>query len=165
MNMLVYRKPALAQKIVEHITHISSWDRISENYHPFIVEMPALKEACENILNPFKDILGIFHSEDKDVRYFATQHQIVPETGEIFSSNDGDSFHVVMNFFGTEVNFHQEGVTKDFQWHDIDDFSVEASEIMKKFSLETPQEIYPYLKEHYNNKDCFYQLHKEFNGE
>lgn len=78
MNMLVYRKPELCQKIIRHITYASMSYEI-ENCRPYIADMQELKTICESILNPAKDILGIFGSEDSNIKEFAERHQIGSE--------------------------------------------------------------------------------------
>ena len=52
--------------------------------------------------------------------------------------------------------------TINANFHDMESFTVDARELMDKFSLNSPKEILPYLKEHYNTPDCFYRIKKEF---
>lgn len=78
MNMLVYRKPELCQKIIKHISYVSLDGY--ENSSPYIADMQELKSICESILSPAKDILGIFSSEDDNIKELAKSHQIVLET-------------------------------------------------------------------------------------
>ena len=158
MNMLAYRKPELCQKIMKKLTW-DTWDNMGENYFPFIVDMTELKYACESIMNPFKDVIGIFKYEDKDIKNFTRRYQIVPDLDDhqiYFEVNGDNAFHVLMHFEGTKVRVSQEG-------HDVDFFGfneilVEAEDLMKAFALESPEEIFPYLKEHFGNRDCLKQL-------
>ncbi len=164
MNMLVYRKPELAQNIMRHLAY-ASFDYQLENWNPYIADMFEHKDICEKILNPFKDILNIFHSENEEIKDFAYHHQIVPDDdNEIYTKkDDSDWFHCIMNFYGTRLDFMQEGVTgMKGRFHDVEAFSVEGKKLMEKFSLKDPKEILPYLKEHYNTPDCFYRIKKEF---
>jgi hypothetical protein len=125
------------------------------------------KEICEKILNPFKDVLGLFKSKDSNIKEFALCHQLVPECGrfnEIYINCEGhDVFHVQMHFIGTNICFSQEGVTTiRNNFHDVESFTVVAKDVMERFKLETPEDIYPYINEHYNTPDSFYRIKKEF---
>ena len=164
MNMLVYHKPELCQKIIKHITY-ASMDNQFENWNSYIADMCEHKDICERILNPFKDILNIFNSEDKEISNYALRHQIVPDDdNEIYANyEETDSFHCLMNFQGTRLVFEQEGITSiKGNFHDLECFNIDAKKLMEKFSLKDPKEILPYLKEHYNTPDCFYRIKKEF---
>ena len=164
MNMLVYHKPELCQKIIKHITY-ASMDNQFENWSSYIADMCEHKDICERILNPFKDILNIFNSEDKEISNYALRHQIVPDDdNEIYANyEETDSFHCLMNFQGTRLVFEQEGITSiKGNFHDLECFNIDAKKLMEKFSLKDPKEILPYLKEHYNTPDCFYRIKKEF---
>lgn len=163
MNMLVYHKPELCQKIIRHITY-ASMDNKFENWNPYFADMCEHRDICEKILNPFIDILNIFNSEDKTIAKFALQHQITPDAGEIYIQNrDTYSLHCVVNFNGTNLVFNQAGITTiKGHFHDIESFSIDGRKLMEKFSVKTPREIIPYLKKHYNTPDCFYRIKKEF---
>ena len=167
MNMLVYRKPDLCQKITRHITY-ASMDYQFENWSSYIADMYEHKSICESILNPFKDILDIFNSNDDQTRIFAINHQLVPECGELnelyanYEDHGNDSFHVLMHYEGTKIIISQEGMTRiKANFHDLDRFTIDAYDVMKKYSLEKPEDIYPYLKQKCNNTDCFYMLRKD----
>jgi hypothetical protein len=163
MNMLVYRKPELCQMIIRHLTY-ASLDNQFENWNPYIADMSELKDICDQILNPFKDVLQLFNSDNKDFANFALRHQIVPDyENEIYADLGTDSFHCLLNFHGTRIDFYQEGYnseTEDF--HDVESFSIEGKELMDKFSLESPKEILPYLKDHFSTPDCLSRIKKEF---
>ncbi len=166
MNMLVYHKPELCQKIMRHLTY-ASVDYKYENWNFYIADMIEHKEICEKILNPFKDVLGLFKSKDSNIKEFALCHQLVPECGrfnEIYINCEGhDVFHVQMHFIGTNICFSQEGVTTiRNNFHDVESFTVVAKDVMERFKLETPEDIYPYINEHYNTPDSFYRIKKEF---
>lgn len=171
MNMLVYRKPDLCQKIMKHITY-ASMDYQIENWNSYIADMYEQKSVCESILNPFKDIIGIFNSKDDRTKKFAIYHQLVPECGELnelyvnYEDHGKDSFHVLMHYEGTKIIISQEGITRiKANFHDIDSFTIDAYDVMKKYSLEKPEDIYPFLKEKCNSIDCFYTLRKELTNQ
>ena len=165
MNMLVYHKPELCQKIIKHLTY-ASMDNKFENWATYIADMSEHKDICEKILNPFIDILNIFNSDDKTIAKFAIDHQIVPEGGEIYSQQEETySLHCIVNFLGTRLVFRQEGMTIiKGNFHDYESFSIDAQKLMDKLALNSPKEILPYLKEHYNTPDCLYRIKKDFNG-
>ena len=127
--------------------------------------MEDLKTACEQILNPFKDVLGIFKSRNMSIRRFAIRNQIIPgcePAYEIYETREGDSFHISMIFQGTDIEFVQEGdIFAHGKWNDSDSFTVAAEHIMKSFSLNSPKEIYPYIKSHFNNRDGLQQLREK----
>lgn len=168
MNMLVYRKPDLCQKITRHIAY-ASMDYLFENSNSYIADMHEHKYICESILNPFKDILGIFNSNDDRTKTFAINHQLVPEGNELYTNYEDhgdDLFHVLMHYKGTRIIISQEGVTRiTANFHDLDSFTIDANDVMKKYSLEKPEDIYPYLKQKCNNIDCFYMLRKELTNQ
>ena len=76
-NMLVYRQPELAQKLIWRMSY-ASMDYKRENVNPFICEMTDIRKVAESILNPSVDALGLFESSDEDLKEFAIKHQIVP---------------------------------------------------------------------------------------
>ena len=173
MNMLVYRKPEIAQKIIQHLT-FASCDFLFENCNPFVCDMVEQKEICENILNPFKDILGLFDCKNESIRKFVENHQIVPECispetngeNEIYAREDNqslDSYHVLMHFIGRKILISQEGMTgTSHRFFDVDSFIIDSADIIKKYGLNSPEEIFPYLKANFNSPDCFNRLYKEF---
>lgn len=143
-----------------------------ENWNSYIADMYEQKSVCESILNPFKDIIGIFNSKDDRTKKFAINHQLVPECGELnelyvnYEDHGKDSFHVLMHYEGTKIIISQEGITRiKANFHDIDSFTIDAYDVMKKYSLEKPEDIYPFLKEKCNSIDCFYTLRKELTNQ
>lgn len=157
MNMLVYRKPELAQQIMEHLSY-ASMDFMFENWEPFVADMKELKEACEKILNPFKDTLGLFECENPVIKTFVLRHQIVPKYG-LFNENQTH-----MHFEGRKIVVSNEQYT-DNSSSNFESFTIDASVVTKKYGLDTPEEIHPYFKEHYNKADALEQLRKELLGE
>lgn len=164
MNMLVYHKPALAQKIIKHLTY-ASMDFMFENWNPYIADMPEFKSACDSILNPFVDVLGIFSSDDANIKNFALMNEIIYEGNcHLYGRDDeNDSYHVFMHFEGTQIKISQEGIYyPQMEYHDCDDFTVDGRDVMAKFNLAKPEDIYPFLKAKCgNNRDCFAMLKDE----
>ena len=162
MNIMVYDKPTIAQHIMHHLAHVST-DTLLESYTPFVFELSELKDCVDSILNPFRDALGLFGSDDETLRDFVLNNQIVPESVTLYSSyNDDDAYHVFVHFRGTNVSISQKGSTSDGRFHDTDEFQVAAATIMQRFSIEQPEGIFPFLREHYNTRDSFARLRSEF---
>lgn len=166
MNMLVAHKPLLAQKIFSHLSYVSM-DFMFENWNPYIAYMPEFKSACDSILNPFVDVLGIFSSDDADIKNFALRNEIVYEgNGQLYERDDeNDSYHVFMHFEGTQIRISQEGMDSADEYHDVDNFTVNGRDVMAKFNLAKPEDIFPFLKAKCgNNRDCYAMLREEFNA-
>lgn len=87
MNMMVYDKPELCQKIMKELTWKGT-DYVDEIPCPFAVEMPDFKHACNSILNPSEDVLNLFNSEDEELKTFAIQHQQAPKDGELYECRE-----------------------------------------------------------------------------
>jgi hypothetical protein len=58
----------------------------------------------------------------------------------------------------------QEGVNDTELNYDDDYFEFDARIALKKFGLEKPDELYPYLKEHYNTRDCLSRIREFLTG-
>lgn len=173
MNQLVYLKPELAQRIMSHLAGVYN-DWVCEMTRPFICDLYELKQAVESVMDPFKDELNLFHSQDADVLRFAKEFQIIPDNAEgeeIFvEHSDNDSFHCLFYLQGTDVYLYQEGVAYEdndggdiAKWHDVDDFTCDAKTLMKAFGVEQPEEIFHYLKENYGTRDCLDQVRSALN--
>ena len=175
MNMLVYEKPEICQRIMKilarAIRKLNNQWLFHLNQHQlldnkdFAAEMTELKSACDSILDPVKDITGIFKYENGDIREFAIRHQIVPDIDkeEIYAHHsEYDILFFWMQLEGTRVRFSQMDICEDGNFSDAAAFLVDTSEVLEKFSLNSEAEILPYLKEHYSNKDCLEQLKKIF---
>ncbi len=163
VNMLVFMMPELGQKIMLKLT--PDW-----RTEPFVCEMCELKEAVINILNPFKDVLHIFDSTNKDIKKFAIKHQILGNSyDEIFNeTTDNDNFQVEAYFEGKILVISQYGHIFGGAFgtsHDLDEIRIDAQEVMNKFGLEKPEHIIPYIKEHYATRDCLKLIRKEFGKE
>ena len=155
--------PELGQKIMLKLT--PDW-----RTEPFVCEMCELKEAVINILNPFKDVLHIFDSTNKDIKKFAIKHQILGNSyDEIFNeTTDNDNFQVEAYFEGKILVISQYGHIFGGAFgtsHDLDEIRIDAQEVMNKFGLEKPEHIIPYIKEHYATRDCLKLIRKEFGKE
>ena len=75
MNMLVYRKPEIAQRIIRHMVW-ATYDNQCEMPKPFLCDLDEIKSVSRSILNPAEDILQLFESEDDTLKQFALSHQI-----------------------------------------------------------------------------------------
>ena len=81
MNMLVYRKPEIAQRVIRHL----AWaycDNQFETSVPFICELDELKSIARSILDPSQDCLHLFSSDDIRILAFLKGHKIMEEKKE-----------------------------------------------------------------------------------
>jgi hypothetical protein len=78
-NAFTYKKPTLALRILEHLDF--TFDPISLFPHltPFAVFMDEFKNIANSIMDENNDLLGIFKSEDPDIREFAEKYKIRKE--------------------------------------------------------------------------------------
>lgn len=160
VNMLVFMKPELGKKIMWKLT--PDW-----RTEPFVCEMCELKEAVINILDPFKDVLHIFDSTNKDIKKFAIKHQILENSNdEIFDkTTDNDNFHVEAYFEGKILVLSQYGYIFGGMfgtYHDQDEFRIDAQKVMTKFGLNKPEQIIPYIKDHFGTRDAISQIRDIF---
>lgn len=166
LNMMVYKKPEIAQRIMSHIVSVFL-DGLYDFAEPFLCDLYELKSVAKSILDPFEDKLQLFESEDEEIRNFVARHQINPAGAgeEIFSDySKNDFFHCVLNFDGPYMYLYQEGTKRYEEWYDIDKFKFDARIALKKFGLEKPEELFPYLKEHYNSRDCLSRIREFLTG-
>jgi hypothetical protein len=153
-------RPEIAQKIMSHIVSVYL-DGIGDFKEPFLCDMYELKGVVKSILDPFEDKLMLFESNDEEIKNFIIRNQIVPVGAgeEIYSEySEDDSYHCVLNFNGPYMVLDQEGIKDSGEWHDTDYFKFDARIALKKFGLEKPDELFPYLKEHYATRDCLSRI-------
>ena len=166
VNMMVYKRPEIAQKIMSHIVGVYL-DGIGDYKEPFLCDLYELKVVVKSILDPFEDKLQLFESDDEGITKFVTSNQICPAGAgeEIYSEySENDSYHCVLNFNGPYMILDQEGIKDSGEWHDTDYFKYDARIALKKFGLEKPEELFPYLKKHYNSRDCLSSIRKFLTG-
>ena len=178
VNMLIYNKPALGQKIMKYLTfasctqeHESQFHRLitGENPNPFIVEMPELKSVCESILNPFVDKLGLFTCNNENLKSVAIKQQIIPGyNGEymicyVLDHHTSYQYDASIKFLGTDIMFYDQKMQHS-DFIGLDHFTVNSYDVMKRFSLDEPKDIMPYLKAHYQGKDVLKQIRKDLDG-
>lgn len=162
INMMVFQKPELAQKIMKRLAFIEEGSHLVKD--PFLVDMVELSLDAESILNPFVDVLGLFCSYDSSLKDFAIRNQVGPAScvGDIYSKFTKEGHHhVIMRFVGTKVIIEQISTIPKIK---NAYFEVDARNIMNKYGLNTPEEIYPYLKEHFNRKNCYKVLRNDLSG-
>lgn len=170
-NNLIYYKPKFAQHISSHIAH-AAIDFIGDSDKPFIVEMTEFREACENVLNPFKDTLKLFDDKNESIERFVDRFKIIPGGEDwctLYEEVDNDSILSIRAFFeGTNIEILHEiipntplGVINSKKRT----FTTSAKNIMKRFSIEKVEDIFPYLQKNYNFKNCFEILKKDLNIE
>jgi hypothetical protein len=79
MNMLVYKKPELAQRLIRHLVW-SYCDYQFESYDPSICDLYELKSIARSILDPSTDILHLKDSQDIRIQAFLKENKIETET-------------------------------------------------------------------------------------
>lgn len=178
MNMLIYNKPQISEKIMRYLSY-ATWREehtnqgssyvSGQNPNPFIVEMSELKSVCERILNPFVDDLGLFDTEDNKLKETAIRQQIIPGCKEqeefyhCYENHLKNIYKAIAYFKGKDLLFYEES-WEDSQYVGVDKFKVNTIELLKRFKLEMPKDIIPYLKEHYQCKNCLQQLRNDLKG-
>lgn len=154
MNKLVYKNTDLAKKIFKHLSN-AAYDYVLESPEPYIISFDEFADIADKILEPHKDLLGLFSSEDDAIISFANTYAHVPDFFEIYyeSSDDkGKLFHIGVNFLGKNLEIFQEGIDDDMNYFDCDSFSINAEEVCKGLNVDSYEEIKRYLCEHYNSR-------------
>lgn len=154
-NLMLSEKPDLAYKINQHLIWASA-GFMYENYNPFLIEMTEIKEIATSILNPFKDVLNLFSSTDPDIRHFAHTKYFGVKEGEIHTSSTASKIcNTYMHFKGTKVVFTHYEIYDDIESDNLSEISLETSVILEILNLKEPNDIYPYMVEHFNTPDSF----------
>lgn len=76
MNDMIADMPILCQKLMR-IAMADTYLRTDGNAHPFILDMTEIKSVAARILNPSEDILGLFKSDDEDIKEFLHENQLI----------------------------------------------------------------------------------------
>ena len=159
MNELIVDMPILSQRLMR-MAMAETCFHLREKASPFILDMTEIKYVAARILDPFVDLLGLFGSDDQDIKDFLAQNQLIDGEPseydfEVADEEDG-SLHLMMTakFIGTDIEFAKS--------HDKDceRFKVSAFEVMKKFGLAEPKDIFPYFRFQYNWTEGFSNLRK-----
>ena len=174
MNALMCDRPDLAAKIIDTLTE-DIWDPsfVNENPYldkknPFFINLSEHKHVVKSILDPYEDSLGLFHSEDSELKNFAIRHQIVPSSFNLFhkeTHQSGSCFKesITCSFHETKLTFEKRYGTLARECETKkESFDVDAQTLMQKFSVSTPLALKHYLQEHYNNENAFELLAEEF---
>ena len=74
-NMFTYLKPTLATRIIKHINNCSIGWSYNGYPTPFAVFMDEFKNIAQSIMDEDKDIIGIFKSDDPEIRKFANAYK------------------------------------------------------------------------------------------
>lgn len=134
--------------------------KTDNNAYPFILDMTEIKSVAARILDPFVDLLGLFGSEDEDIKGFLIENQLIGGESskydfEAVNEEDGTT-HLMMTakFVGTNIEF------SGSYDENSERFTVSAFDVMKKFGLTEPQDIFPYVRSRYNWTEGFRNLRK-----
>ena len=159
MNELIVDMPILSQRLMR-MAMVETDFHLRENASPFILDMTEIKYVAARILDPFVDLLGLFGSDDQVIKDFLAKNQLIDGEPseyafEVVDEEDG-SLHLMMTakFIGTDIEF-----AKSYD-KDCERFKVSAFEVMKKFGLAEPKDIFPYFRFQYNWTEGFSNLRK-----
>ncbi len=165
-NMMAYQNSTLAKEIIYKLDNaVHNW--LFENTEPTVYDFHELKCICDSILNPFKDILNLFDSTNKEIRDFALAYQVeAADDVFYFESNDEFVRSFGIKYEGTSVVFWQHNICRlDIADTNYDEFSVDANAVIKKFELSGLEDIFAYLKEKFSSVSGYEKLKKEFENE
>lgn len=160
MNDMIADMPLLTQTLTR-IAMADTYLSTDGNAHPFILDMTEIKSVAARILNPFEDILGLFKSDDEDIKEFLLQNQLIDGESnsydfETVDEEDGTTqLTMTAKFVGTDIEFAESFAD------DAERFIVSALDMQKRFNLATPQDIFPFVRCHYNRTDGFRNLRKD----
>lgn len=145
MNELIADMPMLSQRLMR-MAMAETCFLLKNNASPFILDMTEIKYVAARILNPFEDILGLFSSDDQSIKDFLAENQLIGGEPsefdfEVVDEEDG-STHLMMTakFIGTDIEF-----AESFS-DDAERFTVSAFDVMKKFGISEPQDIFSYIR-------------------
>ena len=160
MNELIADTPLLSQRLVR-MAMAETCIRTDNNAYPFILDMTEIKSVAARILDPFVDLLGLFGSEDEDIKAFLMENQLIDGESSEYEfelvDEENGSVHLMMTakFIGTDVEFAESYAD------DAERFSVSAFDVMKRFNLATPQDIFPYVRCYCNWRNGIRNLRKD----
>ena len=145
MNELIVDMPILSQRLMR-MAMVETDFHLRKNASPFILDMTEIKYVAARILDPFVDFLAqnqLIDGEPSEYDF------------EVVDEEDG-SLHLMMTakFIGTDIEF-----AKSYD-KDCERFKVSAFEVMKKFGLAEPKDIFPYFRFQYNWTEGFSNLRK-----
>lgn len=82
MNDMIAEMPLLTQKLMR-IAMSDTYLSTDGNAHPFILDMTEIMSVAARILDPLVDLLGLFGSDEEDIKEFLLQNQLID--GELSS--------------------------------------------------------------------------------
>lgn len=164
VNMLAYLMPEFTRKMMEHIVE-TYYGGLCDFYKTFSVEMIEVSDAVDAIMNPMKNELGLFDSQDDEVRQFMERYAIGPCACDLYEDREDDYyFHVFINFRGYKLYVEHNKLTwPDIPFLDYSDESclvVDANMLCKHLQLSNYDELCEYLKENFNKYSAVNDLRK-----
>lgn len=76
MNELIADMPMLSQRLMR-MAMAETCFILKDKAFPFILDMTEIKLVAAKILDPFVDLLGLFKSEDEDIKDFLAENQLI----------------------------------------------------------------------------------------
>lgn len=167
-NQLVCLCPDVAQIIMGNVVNNLSFRNC--NTRPFICDMYEMKLQVQSMLNPFEDSLGLFKSEDEELKRFLDRHRIVPDYEELYTEErEEGTYRSLAYVAGSSCHIHQDLLVDNKEWIPFfkvgipqDHFEFDLRKIKYKLGLEEYEEIIPYLKEHFSQADCLSKIREAF---
>lgn len=165
VNMLTYLMPEFTQKMMGHIVETYNYG-VYDFYKPFSVEMTEVSEAVDAIMNPMKNELGLFDSQDDAIRQFMQRYAIVPCAFELYDERENCFYFRVYAYFqGNKLHVgHEKQNWPQYSFYaDIPDEAsliVDATVLCKHLQLSNYDELCEYLKENFNKYSAVNDLRK-----
>lgn len=145
MNELIVDMPLFSQRLMR-MAMAETYFFLNDNACPFILDITEIKSIAARILDPFVDCLGLFGSDDEAIKALLAENQLIGGEPseydyELVDENDGSQLLIMTaKFIGTDVEFAE---SYD---EDCERFKVSAFELMNKFGLNEPKDIFPYIR-------------------
>ena len=160
MNKLVCKNNDIARKIFNHIICDAT---IMDTSYPFIISFDELTDIADKILDPQKDLLGLFSSEDEGILSFINQYAHVPDSFVLYEGSDNEKFFIIQaSFHGNNLFIFENGTDENGNYLSFDDLTVNADELCKKLNVDSYEALVEYLEEHYNTRTAICDLKDSF---
>lgn len=152
LNSIVVNRPELGQRIMRHLVDVT-WGIPGDNPYPFFVILTEIEIAAKKILDPHTDDLGLFVSDDEDLKNYAIRKEIIPHPLNLYENYDSvneDFFHVEACFTGRSLKICQEGFKNGLFCYTRDESEFDAEALCEKTGAKNYQELMDIIKEKFN---------------
>lgn len=152
LNSIVVNRPELGHRIMRHLVDVT-WGIHGENPYPFLVILTEIENAAKKILDPHIDALGLFVSDDMDLKRYAIRHQHGPSYVTLFEEGTPEQGRFLVNagFYGKEIHVLQQGFNEKGSYErNESDFDAEA--LCEKTGAKNYQELADIIKEKFKTR-------------